>query len=635
MSRLVVDRLWPMLVGLALLLSGALALQAYAGQRGNAEVRIVILEGAPLADEDAGEATPDGTGAEGPPRSERHAKARLLARRAEFQAALPLLEQEVAANPEEAGLAGEYGAWLAAAGRPDRALPWLEKADRLRPSPQSALDLGALRARLGDRAGAEADLRRSLALRPGLNAARVALGALLLRKGETAEAISLLEAAASSGSNEDRAGALVRLGGAQLTAGRRAQAEKAFEEAVNFAPARPDVRLGIARAWLSTDAKEDVRRALPVLARTLELAPDVPSVLAAVGRARERLGEDAAAADAYERALRLDPSYHYARRRLIRLALGNRDFSRAQREVERLVTDGPDAPEHHFLAALVADRAGRRDDARRAYRAAIGAARGDYPEAYLNLGVLERNAGDLAAARAAYDTALRQRPAYPAAWLNIGKLEEARARPDDAERAYLKALELDPRHAAGWLQLGQLRSERGRWAEAEAALLRSLELRPGSTAALVSLGVVAARAGRLDAAVDAYRRALAIDPRQVAAHLDLALALERQGKSEEARAEVLKALEVDPGHVASLRELAELEQAAGRLPAARKALQDLLDAVPGDRPARASLAGLLALDGDAAGCLAEARRLQAEAPADATLRELQARCGAGTTGPKR
>ncbi|MCM2333615.1 MAG: tetratricopeptide repeat protein [Anaeromyxobacteraceae bacterium] len=628
MSRLVVDRLWPMLVGLVLLLAGALALQGYAGRRGNAEVRIVIQEGTPLTEEDSGEASPGAAGGEGPPRSERHARARILAKRAELEAALPLFEQELASSPEDAGLASEYGAWLAAAGQPERALPWLEKADRLRPTAQTALDLGALRARRGDRSGAEADLRRALRLRPGMSAARVALGALLLKKGETAEALSLLEAAAASGSNEDRARALVRLGGAHLTAGHRGQAEKAFEEAVNFAPARPDVRLGIARAWLSTDAKEDARRALPVLAKAQELAPDVPTVLAAVGRARERLGEDAAAADAYERALRLDPSYHYARRRLIRLALGSRDFARAQREAERLVADGPDAPEHHFLAALVADRSGRRDEARKAYRAAIGAARGDYPEAFLNLGVLERNAGDFARARAAYDAALRLRPAYPAAWLNIGMLEEARARPDEAERAYQKALELDPRHAGGWLQLGQLRSARGRWSEAEAALRRSLELRPGSTAALVSLGVVAARAGRLDAAVDAYRRALAIEPRLVSAHLDLALALERQGKPEEARAQVLKALEVDPGHVASLRVLAGLEEAAGRVQAARAALQELLDAVPGDRPARASLAVLLALEGDQAGCLAEARRLQAEAPTDAGLRDLPARCAA-------
>lgn len=634
MSRLVVDRLWPMLLGLAFLLAGALALQGYAGRRGNAAVRIVIQDGAALADEEGGETSPGAEGGDGPPRSERHAQARLLARRAELAEALPLLEQEVAAHPEDAGLAGEYGGWLAAAGRPEQALPWLTRADALRPSAQRALDLGALRLRLGDRAGAEADLRRALALRPGLNAARVALGGLLLKKGETAEALELLKAAAASGSNEDRARALVRLGGAYLAAGRRAEAEKAFGEAVLFAPARPDVRLGIARAWLAGDAKEDVRRALPVLARTMELAPDVPSVLAAVGRARERLGEDAAAADAYERALRLDPTYHYARRRLIRLALGSRDFARARREAERLVADGPGEPEHHFLAALVADRDGRRDDARKAYQAAIGVAKGLYPEAYLNLGVLERNANDFTRARAAYDAALKLRPAYPAAWLNIGKLLEAQERPAEAEKAYLRALELDPRHAGGWLQLGQLRSGLGRWADAEAALRRSLELRPGSAPALVSLGVVAARSGRLDDAAAAYRKALEVDARLVTAHHDLALVLRQQGKLDEARAALLAALEVDPGHVGSLRELAELELETRRVEPARKALQELLDAVPGDRQARAGLAVLLAVEGDAAGCQADARRLQAEAPADPALRDLPARCAAAAAGRK-
>lgn len=633
MNRLVVDRLWPLLAGLAALLTGALALQVWAGHRGNATVHIAIQDGAPAGEDDAAEPAPApeaGPGAraggDASPRSERHARARLLARRAQLAEALPLLEAEAKANPKDAGLAGEYGGWLAAAGRLDDALPWLAEADRLEPTAQRAFELGALRARLGDRAGAEGDLRRALARRPGHQAAQVALGGLLLKKGERAEALRLLEAAAAAGSNEDRARALVRLGAARLAMGRQAEAEKAFELAVLYAPARPDVRLGIARAWLARDSRDDARRALPVLAKTLELAPDVPAVLGAVGRARERLGEDAAAAEAYERALRLDPAYHYARRRLIRLALAGRDFSRARREAERLVADGPEVPEHHFLGALVADRDGRRDDARRGYRAAISAAKGDYPEAYLNLGVLERNAGDHAAARAAYDEALRLRPDYVAAWLNVGRLEEARGRLADAERAYQRAIEIDPRSAGGWIQLGQLRSSQGRWREAEEALRRALALRPGSTAAQVSLGVVYARSDRPEEAVAAYRQALSAEPRLVSAQHDLAMALLRLGKPDEARTALQAALAVDPGHVGSLRELARLELGGGRLPEARKALQELLDVVPGDRAARAGLAEVAAREGDAAGCLAEARRLQAEAPADADLQALPARC---------
>jgi tetratricopeptide (TPR) repeat protein len=627
---MVMDKLWPLLTGLGVLLAGALALQAYAVRRGNETIRIVIQDesGAGGGDEDGGEAAPAAEGDEGPARSEAHAKARLLARRAEFDQALPLFEQEATARPDDAGLAAEYGAWLAAAGQPERALAWLVKADQLRPGAQSALALGELRARLGDRAGAEADLRRVIALRPTSNPARVTLGELLLKKGERAEAVALLEGASTTGSNEERAHALVTLGGAYLLAGRRAEADKAFDKAILYAPARPDVRLGIARAWLAMDSKEDVRRALPILARTVEIAPDVPAVFAAVGRARERLGEDAAATEAYDRALRLDPSFRYARRRLLRLALGNRDFARARREAERLVADAPGVPEHHFLMALVAERDGRRDDARKAYRAAIEAAKGDYPEAYLNLGVLERNADDFAAARQAYDKALELRPRYPAAWLDIGKLLEAQGKPAEAEEAYRKALAIEPRHANGQLYLGQLLADLKRWDEAERALRASLEAKPGNVAAQLSLGVVYARSGRLDQAVATYRRVLDANPRLVPALHDLALALEQQGKVAEARQALQQALEADPGHVGSLRELAQLELGARRLPEARRAWQDLLDAAPGDVPARAALAELSALEGDRRACESAARALQREAPDDGAVRALAGRCAA-------
>ena len=632
MSRLVVDRLWPMLIGLVALLAGALALQGYAERRGNDTIRVVVQdEAVGAADDEVGEATPVGRDADGPARSPAHAQARLLARRGEFERALPIFEAEARSRPDDAGLSAELGGWLLSAGEPKRALAALARADQLQPTSESALRLGQARARLDDHAGAEADLRRSLALRPGASAARMALGALLLRHGDRAEAIGLLEQAASAGANLDRARALVALGAAYRATGRRADAEKAFDQAIQFAPARAEVRLGVARSWLGGEGKEDARRALAVILKTADMAPDLPAVFVAMGRARERLDDDALAMEAYDRALRLDPTLRYARRRLIRLSLASRDFARARREAERLVADAPVVPEHHFLLAMVADRDGRTDDARKAYGAAIAAAKGDYPEAYLNLGVLERNAGDFARARAAYDAALKQRPGYASAWLNIGKLLEAQKKPAEAEAAYLKALALDARSVNGWLYLGQLRSERRRWPDAEAALRKALELRPNWVTALLSLGVVQARSGRLEEAVVTYRQVLVKEPRMVRAHYDLGLALEQQAKVEEALQAYQQALAADPGHLGSLRRLAELELSARRLPEARKALQDLLDAAPGDLPARVGLAELAALNGDRAGCQAAAVALRVEAPNDKRVQALALSCSTTRT----
>jgi tetratricopeptide (TPR) repeat protein len=623
-TRLVVDRLWPMLLGLAALLAGAIALEGYAARRGNEPLRIAITDpGAGMSDDDEGAA---GAAPEGAPASEAHAGARRAARRAQYDAAIPLYERALAQAPGSAAVEGEFGALLLAAGEPERALPHLVRADALAPSAQSALQLGVARRRLGDDAGAERELRRALALRPSYGDARIALGNLLRRRGDLPGAIALLEPAAQAGSNEDRARALVALGAAYLSAGRRMDASSAFERAVLFAPARAEVRLAIARAWLGTDRAEDVQRALGVLGRAAEMAPDVPQVHALLGRAREDARDLPGAAEAYDRALRLDPSYRLVRRRMLRLALQTRDLARARREAERLVVDEPQVPEHHFLAALAADRDGRGDEARRAYRKAIEVAKGSYPEAYLNLGNLERAAGDRAAARAAYEKALALRPAYPAGWLNLAKLHEAAGEAAAAEAAYGKAIEIDAGYASAWLGRGQLRSQQGRTAEAIEDLKRATAARKGYDAAELSLGVAYRRAGRFEEASATYRALLERSPRYVSAWFNLALSLSAAGRPAEAREALRRAAGLDPEHVPTRVALAEVDLSEGRVQEARAGLSEALELDPSDLGARAALALVLAAQGDRRGCEARARQLQAEAPQDPHVQGLAERC---------
>ncbi len=624
--KLEVDRLWPLLAGLAALLAGALLLQTWAARRGNETVRIVIHDESAVAGGD--DEDPSGgeePGSENAPVSEMHAKARIAARRAQLDDALALYEKALPKHPE---IEGEYGYWLSVAGKPRDALPHLERAQAAHATAQGALRLGIARSKLGDREGAEHDLRHALELRPAYGAARIALGNLLRKRGASSDAIEVLRSATASGSNEERARAHVALGAAEIAAGRRADAEREFDEAIQFAPARIEVRLGIARAWLGGDGRDDADKAITVLLRATELAPDLPAVWSALGRARERLGDAALAQEAYERALRLDPGYRYVRRRLVRLALKARDFVRARHEVDRLLVEAPGDPEHNFLAALVADRDGRRDDARRAYRRAIEVAKGNYPEAYLNLGVLEKSVGDLAAARAASVKAIALRPAYGAAWVNLAKLDEAAGRPKDAEATYRKALALDPRNVAAWLGLGQLYNDVRRYDDAVSALRQALSAQPGFDAAQLSLGVAYAKSGRLQEAIATYRALLDADPRYVSAWYDLALALETSGRAGEAREALRKALEVDAGHEASLRELAELDLRERKLADARRRFEELLDALPGDVPARAALAEVAALEGDHAACASAARQLRAEAPQDSRVAALAERCGA-------
>ena len=72
MKRLVLDRLWPMLTVMAILILGAMVLQEYATRRGNQTVRIVIEnERSDAGDEEEGSGDDGGDGA-GAPLSPRH-----------------------------------------------------------------------------------------------------------------------------------------------------------------------------------------------------------------------------------------------------------------------------------------------------------------------------------------------------------------------------------------------------------------------------------------------------------------------------------------------------------------------------------------------------------------------------------
>lgn len=643
MSRLVVDRLWPMLAVLTVLVAGALLLEQVASRRGNETIRVTIAgDGGELADggDDEGGAGGAEDAPQGAPVSELHAQARREARRVQHERAIALYEKALQEHPAHPALLGELGALLLATGRTERALPMLERADAAAPTAQSAYRLGLARGRAEDEPGAERELRRALALRPGYGPAQIALAGLLRGAGKLDEAVGLLEAAAQAGSNEERARALVALGAAHLAARRRADAERAFDRAVEFAPARAEIRLGVARAWLASDERRDVERAIQVVLRAAEMAPDLPQIHAALGRAREKAGDPAAAAEAYDRALRLDPAYRYARRRMLRLALETRDFARARRDAERLVADGPEEPEHHFLAALVADREGRDEDARRLYQKAIDVAKGDYPEAYLNVGNLEKAAGNRKAARAAYEKAIALRPRYTAAHVQLARLLEDAGDVAEAEEAFREAVRIDPRYAPGWLALGQFRSRQGRTAQAIDDLKRAVVIRPRYDAAELSLGVAYRRAGHFEEAVATYRKLLERSPRYVSAWYNLGLSLQAAARTAEAREAFARAASLDEGHVQARVALAGLDLAAGQLAAAKKAYAEVIDLDADDAAersaqldARLALAEIAALEGDRRGCEERARQLRADAPDDPRVRALAQRCASAATRP--
>ncbi len=627
------DRLAPVLIAMIAMLAGAFALELALRDRTSPPIVVAIDHGvnttvaASMDGDDGGDDDSGAVDDDEVPVDEDHARARTLARRGDLADAIALYGSVIASHPDDGRLLGELGYWQLAADDLAGARSSLEQARvRLPDDPLIALNLGIALSRGGGAELAEAELRRALALKPGYGRAHLALGRLLRKQGRTADAIAELEIAAGSGSNDERARALVALGRAYLDADRGDDSDDAFTLAIELAPASAELRLAVAKAYLGSERDGDLRRAIDALDAAIRMAPDVPQLHAALGRARERDGDVSGAEQAYEHALRLDPAYHHARRRLLRIALDREDFPRARLHADYLLRDAGDVAEHHFLAGLVASRDDRRDDALRHYTDALARAGGTYPEAWYNIGLVEKAADHLDEAIAAYRHALDQRPDYLAALNNLGLALDDAGRADEAETAFRQAITADKTYAAAWLNLGDHYAAARRWDDAIAALREALVARPGYPRARNNLASILRKAGRVDEAIAIAESLVADDARYVSAWITLGAARADARRDDDAIAAYRRALALDPDHATARRELARLLAGAQRLDEARTTYQELLDRVPGDRAGRLGLAGVLRDLGDRAGCARDAKVVLADSPGDAEAERLVAAC---------
>ncbi|MDF1562887.1 MAG: tetratricopeptide repeat protein [Deltaproteobacteria bacterium] len=632
---LAVSRLWPVLTVLAGLITGALVLERVAEDRAAQPMIVTIHAGAvidPEGEDGAEEEQLDDAIVD-----PRQSEARALGRRGEVGPAVETLRAVVADHPESPAPRAELAFWLLEAGQVSEALSAVDSALALQPDEARwHLRRGIALGRLGRDADAEAALRRALELRETLDRARILLGVRLRRRGDLDGARETLLPATTRGSNEERARALIELGQVLLLEGRNDEAADHFERGLNLAPAIPELRVRIGRAWIASGrGKEARRRGLAVLEKAAVLAPDLPMVHDALGRAYERLERPDEARLTYLKAISLDGDDTYARRRLLRLEMAEQAFSSARRQVERLLEVDAGNPEHHFLAGLLAARSGEAAEARQAYGRAIELRGGRYPEAHFNLGALERREGKLEASAAAYRAAVEHRPDYKAAINNLGLVLAEAGHNDEALAAFDEAIALDADYAIAHLNRGKLLTTLERYDEAEAALKQALAIRGDYPAATLDLGVVHLRQADPAEAVRLYQELVDHHPRYLLGRYNLGLALLQARKVDEARKSFEKALELDPSHLPSLRQLVgldlEQEQPARALPH----LREILDYAPDDLWARRQVARSHAALGELEACRRELAVLQAASSEgeDADLQALVQACAEPAPAP--
>jgi Flp pilus assembly protein TadD len=145
----------------------------------------------------------------------------------------------------------------------------------------------------------------------------------------------------------------VELGQAFLSAGKRASAVGAFEEAAKRKPDSPAITVNLADALTQHG---QAARALALLGHALKTAPDNPLLWYQFGIAQSAAEHDSEDVTAFEKSVALDPEFTEAHNLLGAALARGGDLGRAENELRRALEISPDYPDAlgnlgHLLAA--------------------------------------------------------------------------------------------------------------------------------------------------------------------------------------------------------------------------------------------------------------------------------------------
>lgn len=175
---------------------------------------------------------------------------------------------------------------------------------------------------------------------------------------------------------------------------------------------------------------------------------------------------------------------------------------------------------------------------------------------------------------------------WPEAYLNLGLLYAERGQFAQAETAYRAALKLQPRFVQAYVNLADLYRLQGQDGAGEKALRQAAALAPQDAAVQQALGLLLARQRRLSEAVETLAQAAKLDPDNAHYQYVYAVALHSTGKPDEA-IQVLEAAHArQPNDRELLFALVTFNRDRGDREAARRYARQLLTLAPQDAAVR-------------------------------------------------
>lgn len=216
------------------------------------------------------------------------------------------------------------------------------------------------------------------------------------------------------------------------------------------------------------------------------------------------------------------------------------------------------------------------------------------PEAWNDLGVLERKHDETSRAAASFGRAVTLKPDFVNAIYNLALAQEALNQLPLALGQSERLVQLSPRFAKGHFLRGRLLWERQQADRAEKELRETLALEPSLVEARTLLGTVLRSQGHISEAIEQLRQSLGENPKSPDAFFQLGLALFASGDPNGARDAFEQALRIHPEFVEARVNLAQIFESEGKLSEALDQYRQVLASAPHNEQAQIRLVRALA-----------------------------------------
>jgi tetratricopeptide (TPR) repeat protein len=332
-----------------------------------------------------------------------------------------------------------------------------------------------------------------------------------------------------------------RLAHALADKGEIDEAIAVFNDVLRLRPDNPQHHNCLGGLLLS---QNQAGRAIPHFRRACQLAPRDAGFHHNLALAHLKLGQTGEAIKALSTAVDVQPNRSRSRLLLAELLFQTSRLAEAEQQLLRAQAQvAPTAAMLHMHGRIAAQQ-GRVEEARRLYEESLRVDPRFVP-AHHDLGVLLSRSTRLQEAADHFRAAAELAPS-PEAWNNLGRMERALGRHREAGESFRQALKLRPDDLHSLAGLGSSLFRQGKHAEAIPLLRQAFERAPCEPELWFDLAESLRATGRLEEAIAVVEQAISVQPDEPNCHFNLGNYLLAQERQAEAAEQFQEALALKP-----------------------------------------------------------------------------------------